>query len=335
MERKLLVGALTGRVAPAVVDAYVAELVQRENVDPKELCFLRAGAVRAPPETVARRVALPLLGSKGWTLAVANTTTRQTTVLVGPNTEEGDDGGIDMLSWAEHMAASAPNARLDPIGVRLRLGLMLRRAPEESPQEESPQESPQALTRRVVRADLQDYRCAIADDTVDACTSELQRSVDPAHVSFARCAEVATWCAVRRIEKAPIVDAYRKEVADRMRASRCVALPVNASAHWVLLVVHPESAAFYVMDSMGATGVEAPAVDACRSLAPETCAGMRLVRVAVPQQMDGVSCGIFMLCFAEALAHSSGDAPACWEGIRVDVDAARERFAKLTMCRSV
>ena len=318
VERKLLVAALTGRVAPAVVDAYVAELAQREKVDPKELCFLRAGAARAPPATVARRVALPLLGSQGWTLAVADTVTGKTTVLVGPRAEAGDDGGIDMLSWAEHMAT---HARLDPIGVRLRLGLMIGRAKEESPQE---------LSRRVVRADLHDCRCAIADDTVDACMAELQRDVDPARVSFARCAEVATWCAVRRIEKAPVVDAYCKEVADRMRASRCVALPVNASAHWALLVAHPESGAFYVVDSMGASGIEAPAVEACRSLAPETCAGMRLVRVAAPQQMDGVSCGIFMLCFAEALARSSGDAPACWRGIQVDVDAARERFAKLT-----
>lgn len=327
-DRQMILAALAGRMTPAVVDAYVADLVVRERVTPEALCFLRAGSMHAPPTVVARHVALPILGAAGWTLAVADTKTGKTIVLVGPHAERGDDGGVDMLAWAEHMATHdgmVPASRLDPIGVRLRLDLMLRHAAAPLVEKSAP--------RRVVQVDLHDMHRAISDDTVDCCLAELQRGVDATSVSFMRCAEVATWCAAKHtasFEKdAPaMLEAYRKEVSGRMRSSRCVAMPVHAAAHWVLLVAHPESGAFYVLDSMGATGAEHAAVAACRMLAPDTCGGMRLERVSVPHQNDGVSCGIFMLCFAEALATSGGGIPVCWRGLRVDAEAARARFAQ-------
>jgi len=330
-DRQMLVAALAGRMAPAVVDAYVADLVVRERVTPEALCFLRAGSMHAPPAVVARHVALPILGAAGWTLAVADTKTGKTTVLVGPRAERGDDGGVDMLAWAEHMATHdgmVPASRLDPIGVRLRLDLMLRHAATAPP-------LAQKLTSQpVVQADLCDAHRAISDDTVDCCLEKLQRGVDAAAVRFMRCAEVVTWCAAKHtcsFEKdAPaMLEAYRKEVGSRLRSARCVAMPVHAAAHWMLLVAHPESGAFYVLDSMGATGTEHAAVAACRMLAPDTCGGMRLERVPVPHQNDGVSCGIFMLCFAEALASSGGGVPTCWRGMRVDAESARARFAQL------
>ena len=330
--------ALSGRVAPAVVDAYLKRLIKRERVSAHTLRFLRVGGTSVRPAVAdARWVALPIMGDGGWTLAVADTKTGTTTVLVSHTPSPDDDGGITVLAWAECVAAhgiTVPMPRIDIVAVRLELELMSRALagdPESRPQVQVAPEAPRL--QPVVRADLLDARCAISDDTVDCVMAALQRRIPESDASLMRCAEVQTWAAAKHAssferDAQAMLAMYQKEAAARLSAARCLVMPVNAASHWVLVVAIPAAAVFYVLDSLGSSGAEAATVEACRLLAPEACARMRVERPLVPRQTDCVSCGIFMLRYAEEFVTSGGGAPACWSGMTVDVGTARGHMAR-------
>ena len=343
--------ALAGRIAPEVMDAYLGRLAVREAVPLTRLAFLPSaeGAVAAAPAMPAntRYVALPLRGKKGWSLAVADTSSGVVTLLARNQRASADgDGGLEVLGWAEALAVAdgeMPCSPGDDLMVRLNLTVMFHvvRSKPSAGAAWVPHVAAQQPVTAIVRADLA-APVRLSDDTIDACTAMLQRRAGVGgRIRIMRCAEVKAWAAARAVvdhepagQREALEAEYRRTVEACLAEAACVVMPLHHAGHWLLVVINQLSDAFYALDSMGRSGMEAPLVDACRWLAPSRCGSMRYVSVDVPHQQDGVSCGIYALCFAEALIDRAGDdlaawgqAPPCWRHMKVDAGDSRRRFA--------
>ena len=348
MNAKSLPAALTGRVSPAVMDAYLARLTVREAVDPARLAFLPSteGAVSASPvmPVRVRMVALPLRGEYGWSLAVADTVTSAVKVLRSQFGTAGD-GGIQVLAWAEALVGASgtdmPSRPGDELMVRLNLTVLLQKmqlepvAAEDGPAWRG--HVAPIVPPSVIRSDLTASVC-VSDDTIDAYTALLQQRAG--RICFMRCAEVKAWASARAAvrneppeRRAAMEKDYMATVEECLAKFPYVVMPFHRCGHWLLVVISQPDNAIYSLDSMGTNGAEAPLVEACRWLALERCGSMRLEPVKVPSQADGVSCGIYALCFAEALVEHGedaawGEAPLFWRNLRVDARESRQRFAR-------
>lgn len=83
MERRHIVDALAGRVSSVVVDAYIERIVRRSDGD-GSITFLPASdddTQGIALHRIARMVALPIKSKSGWTLAIADSATRDVTIL--------------------------------------------------------------------------------------------------------------------------------------------------------------------------------------------------------------------------------------------------------------
>ena len=177
MERQHLVSALHGRVSPIVVDAYVARALSRSAGCAILILPSASDTTKPIRQTQSRRVALPIKGTAGWMLAMADSATQKVRILssiesdgcivIDGGRDPGSDGGIELLGWVTELIThgSVPQRGGDTLAVRLELTVMMQTAMQKG-YAESP--APFVKMSPVITADLSRNVC-VSDDTIDFC----------------------------------------------------------------------------------------------------------------------------------------------------------------------
>ena len=349
-----MLSALDGRVAPCVMDAYTAGMAI-----PSEWCVVLPSVSKSItdnsvtefsplPQIATRYVLLPLLTAAGWALAIMESRTGGTQMVdsFGRRQRRGD-GGIDVMAWMESMALgdATPGVGSDIVEVHLKLSNMLRTLVDDGADdlESSPKRShtpprfgndASANKRMRIIADDLARPVAIADDTMDAYIRVLRAECDPSAIQFVMCGESKVWAASRSLMRGEgaLEAAYHTEVATRLAAAPLTFVPCHSGGHWNAVIVSQADATMYVVDSIHGSGAETGFISALRWSAPAVCEGMAVLRAATPAQRDGVSCGVFVVAFADALVEWVHRQPPkvalseCWRDLRVDPAATRRRM---------
>eukprot|EP00918_Siedleckia_nematoides_P046999 GHVU01102984.1.p1 GENE.GHVU01102984.1~~GHVU01102984.1.p1 ORF type:complete len:293 (+),score=19.44 GHVU01102984.1:1492-2370(+) len=151
---------------------------------------------------------------------------------------------------------------------------------------------------------------------LSSCESSFQydKTIDGFKSDFAAATAEATAAAAT----ASTTDCKGQRVAARMAqklhrkllAADVTVFPVNVYTHrhFVILVVHPTSKAVYVLDSHAGLGSRCGKVLANILSAVDGSSHYRSVDVQVPQQNDGVSCGVYAAWFVQLVdAHYSAN----------------------------
>ena len=350
--------ALQGQVHPFVVDAYTAYLRSRRPTACIATCEEAARLIASPSRarSMGPTVALPLLCAEAWMLVIIQFASdclvwrgtllckdgrrvatsdpvalRDMTRMTLGKPTAGNDG-LDLLSWLAALADGRDVRSADTLGPKLELMTLDIPSSPKAPQRVS-------KVPDVVRADLRSQYACLSDDTVDTYTKYLHSKAPAGQLAFVQAAEVVSWVAVSRGRDAAERDECTRGMRERFDSAPCVLMPMNASGHWALVIANQPAGIMYVLDSISGSTVAHALVSACRTMLPEACSAMRVVKVHVPLQSDAVNCGVYMLEFMGALCgwiqraqagagFRWGDDPEFWKDIRIHVVESRDRMLR-------